>query len=270
MTTTRTGKPKCIHQDVLHFLTPEERQAFWDNGYIGPYRALEPVVMEHIREQIIHQVIGADADQIGPAVQCRHLDSRIVYDLCANPAIIERIAQLYGPNLILWRSNFWCKQPGGAEVCWHQDLTHWPLEPPVSITAWIALDPATRENSCVQLIPGSHKAVYPTAPLTGDPLRDSVRSDCVDHSRVLDMELEPGEFFLFSERLLHHSNANRSNRRRLGLAVRVTLPFVKVDHDRLCGGRHRNIVLRGVDDMGFNKLQDPPLPSIESRRIPNA
>jgi ectoine hydroxylase-related dioxygenase (phytanoyl-CoA dioxygenase family) len=74
------------------------------------------------------------------------------------------------------------------------------------------------------------------------------------------MELAPGEFFLFNERLLHQSNANRSNKRRMGLSVRVTVPFVKVYHDTgpLFVG-HKNMVIRGTDGMGFNRLADPPM-----------
>ena len=66
-------------------------------------------------------------------------------------------------------------------------------------------------------------------------------------------------FFLFNEKLLHHSEPNRSNRRRMGMAVRVTIPIVKIDHDRppLHPG-HATVLLRGEDYMKFNRLVDPP------------
>ena len=40
--------------------------------------------------------------------------------------------------------------------------------------------------------------------------------------------MQPGQFILFNERTLHHSEANQSDLRRIGLAVRAIIPIVKV------------------------------------------
>lgn len=211
------------------------------------------------RERVVRDVIGEDAHQLsGDALQCRHLDDPLVYTMCTLPEILGAVSDLYGPNIVLWRSHLWCKQPGDGAVAWHQDLTHWPLDPVTNVTAWLALDPATRENACVRLLPGSNDTVYPTEELTGDPLGDSVRLDCIDEDDAVYMELEPGQFFLFDEKLVHGSGANVSSLRRLGLAIRMTLPSVRVDHSRLLGGRHRNIVVLGEDRYGLNLNQEPP------------
>ena len=71
------------------------------------------------------------------------------------------MASLYGPDLLLWRTNFFIKEPGAKEIPWHQDFNYWPLEPPIIISAWIAVDSATLENSCLQIVPGSHRKVVP-------------------------------------------------------------------------------------------------------------
>jgi ectoine hydroxylase-related dioxygenase (phytanoyl-CoA dioxygenase family) len=170
------------------------------------------------------------------------------------------MAAIYGPDLVIWRSHFFCKEPGGKEIPWHQDLNYWPLEPVVNITAWVAIDPATRANSCVQFIPGSHQRAVPHVPSPADgrmefgQMADPAH---VDTSRAIDMELRPGEFVLFNEKTLHHSEPNRSQQRRLGLAVRVTIPIVKVDHDQLFPG-HCCILLRGEDRLQLNRLTAPP------------
>ena len=49
-----------------------------------------------------------------------------------------------------------------------------------------------------------------------------------DPGDLTDLEMQPGEFILFNERTLHHSEANHSDRRRIGLAVRAIIPIVKV------------------------------------------
>ena len=55
------------------------------------------------------------------------VDCRMVYDLYAHPGVIQKMASSYGPDLLLWRSLFWVKGPGGPETPWHQDFQSWPM-----------------------------------------------------------------------------------------------------------------------------------------------
>lgn len=254
-----TSQGSLEHRRSLDFsiLTTQQIEAYGRDGFVGPFRALSSEDARAAASRVAGQVIGEHAGQIGAQVHCRHLDSRLAYDLCTLPAVVERVAAVNGPDLVLWRSNFWCKRPGDAAVAWHQDFTHWPLAPVVNVTAWLALDSATRANGCLQVIPGSHHAVHPTKPLTGDPLSDSVEDRCVDLSEVVHLELDAGEFVLFSEKLLHASSANSSSARRLALASRITVPSVRIDHDRLPGD-HRSIVICGEDQFGLNRYGLPP------------
>ena len=114
-----------------------------------------------LREHVVANVLSGGGHKGAPPCQSRHLDDRVVWDLCSRPAIVERMAALFGGDLILWRSNFFNKEPGDIAVPWHQDQNYWPLEPVINISAWLALDDVTTENSCVQIIPGSHKRVVP-------------------------------------------------------------------------------------------------------------
>lgn len=244
----------------LFGLTLEEVHFFHDQGYLGPFARCTPDEMAVIRSRIETEVLTRDGPNPKSREHARHLDSRLMYDLCAHPAITERIAALIGPDIVLWSSNFWIKHPGGKEIPWHQDISYWPIDPPINITAWMAIDEVTRENSCVRIIPGSHKRALPNVKVEGKWFEDATDMAFVDETKAIEMELKPGEFFIFSERLLHQSNANRSNRRRMGLAIRMTAPFVKVYHDQqppLFPG-HKNIMIRGEDRFGINQVTTPP------------
>jgi ectoine hydroxylase-related dioxygenase (phytanoyl-CoA dioxygenase family) len=92
-----------------------------------------------------------------------------------------------------------------------------------------------------------------------DPVTDSVVPEVVDEARAVDVQLAPGEFFLFSERLLHGSRENRTSQTRLGLTIRLIRPSVRVDHSRLLAGAHRCILVRGEDRHRVNRLQAPPV-----------
>lgn len=247
------------------FLSRREVARFHEEGYLGPFTLCTPEEMADARERIERDVLTADGPNPKNRLQCRHLDRRVVYDLVTRPAVLDRMESLFGPDLVLWATYFFLKEPGGKEIPWHQDFFYWPIEPAVNLSAWIAVDPATSENSCVRIIPGSHRRVVPHGKSRdgmafGDEADPAAVAKAMESAPVIEMELKPGEFFLFNERLLHQSEPNRSQKRRMGLTMRVTVPFVKVFHGQgpLFPG-HKNMVVRGRDGMGFNDLAQPPL-----------
>ena len=113
------------------------------------------------------------------------------------------------------------------------------------------MDSTTLENSCLQIVPGSHRKVIPHVKATSDMAFGQMGDlGFVDTNNAVNLEMQPGEFVLFNERTLHHSEANRSDKRRIGLAVRVILPIVKVfDWD---APQHELIVVHGEDPVQFN------------------
>ena len=247
-------------------LTKEEVSFFLENGYLGPLTAFTPEEMERLRPQVdgvlAEQGHATCIHHNGKPVdpwQGRHLDRRVVWDLCSHPAVVERMASIMGPDLVLWRSNFFVKAPGAKVIPWHQDRNYWPITPEVNISAWMAIDPATRENSCVEILPGSHKQIVRHIKSTPEMgFAEMAATEGLDFSKKVVMELKPGQFFLFNEATLHHSEPNRSAKRRCGLAIRVTVPCVRVFHHKLYKG-HKCVLLRGEDRCGFNEMAEPPV-----------
>ena len=236
-------------------LSGAEMARFRRDGYLGPYSLCSPAEMAELRPAI-EQVLDSDPAR-GNHVHNRHLDSRAVYNLATRPEIVERMACLYGPDLLLWRTNFFVKNRGSKAIPWHQDFNYWPLEPPVIVSAWIAVDPSTRQNGNLQVIPGSHRSIVPHVEATPDvQFNEMADAGYYDARDLTDLEMQPGEFILFNERTLHHSEANHSALRRIGLAVRAIIPIVKVlEYD---SEDHTLQVIHGSDTMGFNRLAPPP------------
>ena len=241
-------------------LTREQVDFFVANGYLGPFVAMPPEEMARIRQAIETDVLTSDGPNPRSRLQSRHMDSAVIYDLATHPAIIERIACLLGPDLVAWATNFWLKPPGAKEIPWHQDINFWPLEPPINASAWIAIDRVTIENSCVQIIPGSHRGFIPHVRAEDDmAFGEMADPKGFDAAEAINMELQPGEFFLFTERLLHRSGPNTSQKRRLGMSVRVTLPIVHIFQDSgLLHAGHTAIIAKGKDVMGFNRYAGRP------------
>jgi len=254
-------KPEEMTLTTLPALSPDEIETFRTQGFLGPFTAFDAREMERARTVIYDRVLPTPTPYCPFGLRVRHLDSRTVYDLCSSPEIVGRMASLYGPNLVLWNSNLFDKPPAQPdrpeEYPWHQDHYNWNMEPVLNISAWLAIGPATLENGCVEVIPGSHRQIVPPVLDTNPRLSlrfGGVASDprYIDETRKVSLPLESGQFFLFNERLLHHSNPNLTRDNRLGLAIRVTVPIVKVSEPFPC------VLLLGEDGMGFNRYADRP------------
>lgn len=236
---------------------------YHDLGYSEPFKICSPEEMSEIKAAIRANVLSQGGLTGIPRLD-RHADSRIVYDLCSHPKIMERVSSILGPDLVVWHSDFFDKLPGEAtEIPFHKGTYFLPIEPPINLTAWIALDKVTVENGCMQILPSSHRSIYPTLP----PFKkiEHYREDFaiftdpkyIDSNELVNIELEAGEVFLFGENVVHGSLPNKSSHNRLGLAIRFTIPIVKVYHEFRYEG-HGVLIVKGQDYMNINHVINPP------------
>ena len=263
-------------------LDAAEIETYHRDGVLGPYRLVSPDLMAPMRERIMAEIITPGEHDDDPDVHYhdRHLDNAAVCRLCRGPELVERIASLIGPDLLIWRSNFQIKQPVAeasgderryAEVPWHQDGAYFDLRPMVQVSAWIAITEATLDNGCLQVVLRSHTSTFQhDVDATRTSFHQAVPADAIDPADIRAFELEPGEFVLFSENTLHGSGPNRTAHPRIALTPRVTVPFVRVTGNPLYAGRDRArdapdeprevAILRGHDYTGQHHVVPLPCP----------
>lgn len=142
-------------------------------------------------------------------------------DYLTDPVFEDISARAYGAGtpVALFRAMFMNKPANrGTFLPWHQD--RWTaLDRDPQITIWTALDPATKENGCVQVIPRSHRhgLINPTHP-SGFLSKAQAAAICTP-DRIVYIELEPGEVVLLHNYLLHASDVNRSTQSRRAFSV---------------------------------------------------
>lgn len=204
-------------------------------------------------------------DAIGAPASTRlrvkaHLGFPWMVELASNPRVLDVIEDLIGPNIRLYLSSLWAKGArDGTFVSWHQDSAYYGLEPHDEVTTWIALTPSNRTNGCVRVIPGSHDGPDFSHVETRDPANLLSRGQTIadiDDSRAVDMELRAGQFSVHHEKLVHGSDPNRSDNRRIGIAF-MYVPT----HVRSVIGRRASILVRGVDRFGY--WDDDPAPRFD-------
>ena len=189
--------------------------------------------------------------------------------MATNEKILDHVEKVLGPDIILWATVFWYKEPHNTKyIPWHQDASYWPMEPRINLTAWIALGPTFPENGCLRLIPGSHKDWLDDEyqPLDKDSaFSRGLSHEQVDESKAIDLSMQPGEVTFFSEATLHGSNNNSSDVARLGFSGRFTTPEVKFDLEGLKEQNidylARTILVRGEDKYHYNDAMRADLPA---------
>ena len=129
----------------------------------------------------------------------------------------------------------------GGAWAWHQDYGYWysnGVLTPNLVSAFIAVDPSTRENGCLQVIRGSHLCGRVSHQLTGeqagaDPERVAEILKRMEHLYV---EMEPGDVLFFHSNLLHRSDQNKSDRPRWSMVccynARSNDPYKESHHPR--------------------------------------
>lgn len=78
--------------------------------------------------------------------------------LSFHPRIAQAAAELLGVEAIrMWHDQALFKEPGGRETDAHQDQPYWPIDEPVTVTAWIPFEGSTLESGAMGYVPGSHR-----------------------------------------------------------------------------------------------------------------
>lgn len=195
--------------------------------------------------------------------------AREFFNYVRHPDLLSVVAQLIGPDIILWASAVFCKPATtGLEVPWHQDGQYWPIRPRATVTVWIALDEVNIDNGCMRVIPGSHRLgdfSHEVSDREDLVLNNVVNDPRLDLRAVRDVKLTPGQFSLHDVNIVHGSAPNRSGRRRAGYAIRYmpstshydrTLDMGTVSALAALDFAERPIwLLQGIDRCGRNDFQ---------------
>lgn len=172
-----------------------------------------------------------------------------------NPAILDMVEQLIGPDICLWNMSFFAKPAlNGKRTPFHQDGEYWPIRPLATCTVWIAVDEATEENGCLKYIPGSHKDNrLMSHEVSHDPnitLNRELMKTEYDESKAESLILPAGGMAFHDVYIAHGSEENRSAKPRRGMTLRL-MPTTSVYDRELALTRHRE---RGGNDMSHHSI----------------
>ena len=130
--------------------------------------------------------------------------------------VVDSMEKVLGGEAYHFHSKIIQKDPfvGGAWR-WHQDYGYWYSDYclfPLLASCMIAIDPATRENGCLQVLKGSHLMGRITHGVSGD--QEGADPERVEEAmktmELVHCEMKSGDALYFDCNLLHRSDQNRS------------------------------------------------------------
>jgi len=277
------------------------KEQFEQNGFVGPFKLYEPDEAKKLLSKIRLHNLNRDHILFDNDVNYdRHFDIPELTTHISHAKIIEVLRALMGNDLLCWRSEFFPKFPGATGTEWHQvtnfgyasgepqlmPIEGYPRDVPMDLTVWTSFTEATRENGCMKFLPGSHHHVYYDE---SKPARQgrtenykSFEADTnfygynfsdfkVDpdwepnEDDAVAMEMQPGEFVVFTSRCVHGSFPNiTKGSTRFAITARYVPTFVRVypDTERLRehGGEfdltnYGCVLVSGEDTYKHNKIR---------------
>ena len=137
--------------------------------------------------------------------------------------IVNRVEQLLDDEAYHYHSKMILKDAkvGGAWA-WHQDYGYWyqnGLLYPNLCSVMIAVDKATEENGCLQVLKGSHKMGRINHILSGDQAGAELEhvEEAKKRLETIQCEMNPGDALFFHPNTLHCSASNLSDKARWAL-----------------------------------------------------
>ena len=208
------------------------------DAHAAAFRADGFFVVEHLLDAeetaLLGEIARADAelaraavsraDGEGGAVKIKvenELDDETIYAaLVKSERVAVAMQRLLGDEVYHWHHKMIFKEArvGGAWA-WHQDYGYWYNNAclwPDLASCMIAVDAATRENGCLQVLAGSHLLGRVDHGKTGDQTgADPERVEqAVARLPLVHVEMAPGSAVFFHCNLLHRSDQNTSDRPR--------------------------------------------------------
>lgn len=248
-------------------LTEQEVALYRQRGYHFPVDVLSQAEVADFRGRLE----AYEARSGGPIkAEMRHRSHVLfpwINDMIRHPKILDAVETVLGPDILCWNTSFFIKEahdPGF--VSWHQDATYWGLSASDVVTAWVAMSPANKTSGCMKFVPGTHlKQVEHEDTFDRNNLltRGQEIAVKVDEKDAVLAELKPGQASLHHVLLFHGSEPNRSDDRRIGLAIRYIPTHLK----QAVGQRDWATLVRGKDSHGNFEPEYVPKRELEPEAV---
>ena len=251
----------------MAYLSSNQLKQYEDEGFVSPINVFSKEKANEIRNEIelIEKRIPKELEKSGR--YNAHLISPLLDEVTHNPKILDAVQSLIGEDILVCGTTLFIKNPNEKGfVSYHQDAKYIGLEPHNWVTAWVAITDSNEKNGCMRMWPGSHK----------DNLRDHdqrfnednllTRGQTVENvpkEKTTPLVLEAGQMSLHHPTVVHGSELNNSNDRRIGFVIQS---YIGTNVKQVLGKNSVQLA-RGKDEFNYHEKIGRPQNLLDKKDI---
>ena len=237
----------------MSYLSSNQLKQYEDEGFISPINIFSKEKAKEIRNEIelIEKKIPEELEKSGR--YNAHLISPLLDEVAHNSKILDAVQSLIGENILVCGTTLFIKNPNKKGfVSYHQDAKYIGLEPHNWVTAWVAITDSNKKNGCMRMWSGSHKDNLKEHNQKFDEGNLLTRGQTIKNvpkDKTTPLVLKAGQMSLHHPMVVHGSDLNKSNDRRIGFVIQS---YIATDVKQIIGKNSVQLA-RGVDKFNFHK-----------------
>ena len=237
----------------MSYLSSNQLKQYEDEGFVSPINIFSKEKANEIRNEIelIEKEIPGELDNSGR--YNAHLISPLLDEVTHHPKILDAVQSLIGEDILVCGTTLFIKNPHEKGfVSYHQDAKYIGLEPHNWVTAWIAITDSNEHNGCMRMWSGSHKdnlKDHDQMFNEGNLLTRGQTVNNVPREETTPLILKAGQMSLHHPTVVHGSDLNKSNDRRIGFVIQS---YIGTNVKQVIGKNSVQLA-RGVDNYNFHE-----------------
>ncbi len=251
----------------MTYLSSNQLKQYADEGFVSPINIFSKNKAKEIRNEIelIENAMPNELENSGR--YNAHLISPLLDEVTHNSKILDAVQSLIGKNILVCGTTLFIKNPNEKGfVSYHQDAKYIGLEPHNWVTAWVAITDSNEKNGCMRMWSGSHKdnlKEHDQKFNEGNLLTRGQTVKDVPRNETIPLILEAGQMSLHHPTVVHGSELNKSNDRRIGFVIQS---YIGTNVKQVLGKNSVQLA-RGIDEFNYHELIGRPKGLLDAKDI---
>ena len=243
----------------MSYLSSNQLKQYEDEGFVSPINIFSKDKAKEIRNEIelIENHMPEELDNSGR--YNAHLISPLLDEVTHDTKILDAVQSLIGENILVCGTTLFIKNPNEKGfVSYHQDAKYIGLEPLNWVTAWVAITDSNEKNGCMRMWSGSHKdnlKEHDQKFNKGNLLTRGQTVKNVPKDETTPLILEAGQMSLHHPTVVHGSELNKSNDRRIGFVIQS---YISTNVKQVLGKNSVQLA-RGTDEYNYHEKINRPV-----------
>ncbi len=243
----------------MTYLSSNQLKQYKEEGFVSPINIFSKEKAKEIRNEIelIENKIPDELEKSGR--YNAHLISPLLDEVTHNSKVLDAVESLIGGNILVCGTTLFIKNPNEKGfVSYHQDAKYIGLEPYNWVTAWIAITDSNEKNGCMRMWSGSHKDNLKKHDQMFDNGNLLTRGQTVKNvpiEKTTPLILNAGQMSLHHPAVVHGSEQNKSNDRRIGFVIQS---YIATNVKQVLG-KNAVQLARGIDKFNHHEKIGRPI-----------